>query len=181
MNRDRNHVVLVDQKNHELGTMDKYQAHLEGVLHRAFSIFLFNENGELLLQQRASHKYHGANLWTNTCCSHQQKGESTLDAANERLAFEMNLKADLEEIFTFIYTAEVENNLIENELDSVLIGITNAIPNPNPLEVKDFKWINVEELEKWMDTNPENFTYWFKDVWHRVRNYMLQEYSMIDY
>ncbi|MCA5005749.1 isopentenyl-diphosphate Delta-isomerase [Sphingobacterium bovistauri] len=179
MNRDRNQVVLVDTENRELGTMEKYEAHKQGSLHRAFSIFIFNDNGELLLQQRASHKYHGANLWTNTCCSHQQLGESTLDAARDRLIYEMNLSAELEEIFSFIYHAHVENNLIEHELDSVLFGINNDIPIPNPEEVQNYRWIAAPDLENWMASNPEQFTYWFKDVWHRVKEYMQQEIAAI--
>lgn len=175
MNRDRNHVVLIDSQNRDIGIMEKYEAHERGLLHRAFSIFIFNDKGELLLQQRASHKYHGANLWTNTCCSHQQQGESTLDAAKDRLAYEMNLSADLDEIFSFVYHAHVENNLIEHELDSVLFGITNEDPKPNSDEVQDYKWIAVNELEEWMKNTPEQFTYWFKDVWQRVRDHMQQE------
>lgn len=179
MNKERNHVVLVDQYNNELGIMEKQEAHVKGVLHRAFSIFIFNENGELLLQQRAAHKYHGANLWTNTCCSHQQQGESTLVAAKDRLAFEMNMKADLDILFSFIYHAKVENNLIEHELDVVLFGISNNNPSPNPEEVKDFKWIGANELEAWMNESPEHFTYWFKDVWHRVKDHMQQNIETI--
>jgi isopentenyl-diphosphate delta-isomerase len=174
MGKERNHVVLVDTQNKVLGTMDKYEAHIKGALHRAFSIFIFNEKGELLLQQRATDKYHGADLWTNTCCSHQQINENTLDAAKDRLAYEMNMSANLEEIFTFIYHAKVENNLIEHELDVVLFGISNSEPHPNPEEVQAYKWINTEKLESWMNKHPEQFTYWFKDVWHRVKDHMLQ-------
>lgn len=174
MHKERNHVVLVDSQNNELGIMDKYEAHTKGVLHRAFSIFIFNEKGELLLQQRAGEKYHGADLWTNTCCSHQQQYETTLQAANDRLAYEMNMKADLEELFSFIYNAKVENNLIEHELDFVLFGITNQNPLPNPEEVQDYKWIGIDDLETWMQTKPEDFTYWFKDAWHRVKEHMLE-------
>lgn len=179
MGRERNHVVLVDTQNKELGTMDKYKAHTEGVLHRAFSIFIFNDKGELLLQQRAANKYHGANLWTNTCCSHQQINENTLDAAKDRLAFEMRMETALEEIFSFIYHAKVENNLIEHELDSVLFGVTNQHPIPNSEEVQAYKWIGIEELEEWMEKHPEQFTYWFKDVWHRVKDHMLQTIEII--
>ena len=179
MNKERNHVVLVDKDNKELGIMDKQEAHIQGVLHRAFSIFIFNENGELLLQQRASHKYHGANLWTNTCCSHQQQGENTLDAAKDRLSFEMNMKAHLDILFSFIYHAEVENNLIEHELDVVLFGISNDTPIPNTEEVQDYKWIAADDLELWMSNRPDEFTYWFKDVWHRVKDHMQQNIEIL--
>ena len=175
MHRERNEVILVDTENTKLGIMDKYEAHTKGELHRAFSVFIFNGNGELLLQQRAAKKYHGANLWTNTCCSHQQASETTLEAANDRLDYEMGLQANLQEIFSFIYHAEVENNLIEHELDIVLFGIHNQDPIPNLEEVKDFKWIGIDELEKWMKEKPEEFTYWFKDAWHRVKEHMLKE------
>jgi isopentenyl-diphosphate delta-isomerase len=174
MNKERNHVVLVDKYNNELGIMDKYEAHSKGVLHRAFSIFIFNKQGQLLLQQRANEKYHGGNLWTNTCCSHQQLNESTLQAANDRLAYEMNMRADLEELFSFVYHAQVENGLIEHELDFVLFGITNQKPKPNPEEVQAYKWIGIDELENWMELNPDEFTYWFKDAWHRVKEHMLE-------
>lgn len=179
MNKERDQVVLVDTSNNVLGTMEKHEAHIKGVLHRAFSIFIFNDKGELLLQQRASNKYHGADLWTNTCCSHQQLHESTMDAAEDRLAFEMNTKADLEELFSFIYKAEVENNLIEHELDVILFGVSNDNPQPNPVEVQAYKWINMEELEQWMDRHPEQFTYWFKDVWPRVKSHVVQTIDIL--
>jgi len=179
MNRERDQVVLVDTNNNAMGTMEKYEAHVQGLLHRAFSIFIFNDKGELLLQQRAAHKYHGANLWTNTCCSHQQPGESTLEAAHDRLNYEMNMTADLEELFSFIYKAQVENNLIEHELDVILLGIANQDPQPNPAEVQAFRWITVEDLELWMQQNPEQFTYWFKDVWSRVKDHVNQTIDIL--
>lgn len=164
MNDTRDHVVLVNPANDALGTMEKLAAHQTGVLHRAFSVFIFNEQQELLLQQRASHKYHGANLWTNTCCSHQQWNESTLAAAKARLQYEMGLSCTLEEYFSFIYHAEVENNLIEHELDFICVGYTQENPNINPDEVKDYKWIAIPDLLTWMNNKPEEFTYWFKEV-----------------
>ncbi len=160
----RDHVVLVTPENVPLGIMNKLEAHQKGVLHRAFSIFLFNDKKELLLQQRAAHKYHGAKLWTNTCCSHQQSGEDNLTAANNRLQFEMGIYCPLEEKFSFLYKAQVENNLIEHELDFILMGIYNDNPVINDTEVMDYKWIAIPELMKWIDANPEQFTYWFKEV-----------------
>ena len=179
MDRERNHVILVDTQNNELGIMDKYDAHRKGILHRAFSVFIFNEKGELLLQQRAADKYHGANLWTNTCCSHQQINENTLEAAKDRLDYEMRMSANLEEIFSFIYYAQVENNLIEHELDIVLFGISNYNPSPNPSEVQAYKWIGIDDLEGWMKKSPKDFTFWFKDVWQRVKEHMLQTIEII--
>ena len=160
----RDHVVLVNPDNVPMGIMDKLEAHQKGVLHRAFSIFLFNDKKELLLQQRAAHKYHGAELWTNTCCSHQQLGEDNLTAAQNRLQFEMGISCPLEEKFSFLYKAEVENNLIEHELDFIFMGIYNENPVINNTEVMDYKWIAISELINWIDANPEQFTYWFKEV-----------------
>lgn len=172
MNRERNEVILVDELNNEIGQMDKLLAHQLGELHRAFSIFIFNSKKEILLQQRASSKYHGANLWTNTCCSHPQVNEENIDAANDRLKYEMGIETHLEEVFSFIYKANVENDLIEHELDFVFIGIYNGIPQPNTEEVRNWKWITIEELERWMQDAPQEFTYWFKDIWHKVKNYI---------
>jgi len=119
---ERNNVVLVDENDNAIGEMEKLTAHKQGQLHRAFSVFIFNDKGELLLQQRASHKYHGAGLWTNTCCSHPQSGEDVGSSAQERLNYEMGLKCDLKFVDSFIYNEQVENNLIEHELNYVFIG-----------------------------------------------------------
>lgn len=172
MHKERNQVVLVDKDNNQIGVMEKYEAHIQGKLHRAFSVFILNHQGEVLLQQRASEKYHGANLWTNACCSHQQPQESTLQAAIDRLDYEMNIQTPLQELFSFIYRAPVENNLIEHELDFVLLGYYNQNPIVNPREVKSYKWIAVDQLEEWMKLKPEQFTYWFKDVWPKVKAYI---------
>lgn len=167
---DRNKVVLVDEHDNAIGEMDKLVAHQLGELHRAFSIFIFNDNNELLLQQRAAKKYHGAGLWTNTCCSHPQLGEELASSALERLDFEMGLQCNLVFSHSFIYKANVENNLIEHELDHVFVGHTNQNPIFNPDEVQNFKWMSLELLLKDIDTNPVNYTYWFKEALPQVVN-----------
>lgn len=160
----RNSVVLIDQNDHALGVMDKLQAHEEGKLHRAFSIFIFNDAGDLLLQQRADHKYHGAGLWTNTCCSHPQWGEDVRSSALERLQYEMGMTCDLEFVYSFIYRAEVENNLTEYELDHVFVGYSNQDPVINTDEVKDFRWCGVDEVLADIRTHPSDYTVWFKEA-----------------
>ena len=161
---DRNSVVLVDESDNVVGEMPKLAAHEKGCLHRAFSVFIFNDKGELLLQQRASHKYHGADLWTNTCCSHPQLGEGVLLSALERLAFEMGLVCELEPVYTFIYNEAVENGLIEHELDHVFVGYTNDNPVINTEEVKAYKWVNVDDLMTDLNRNPTNYTVWFRQA-----------------
>lgn len=161
---NRNKVVLVDEDDNAIVEMDKLAAHELGLLHRAFSIFVFNDNNELLLQQRAVEKYHGGGLWTNTCCSHPQMGEDLNLAALERLEFEMGFACDLEFSHSFIYKANVENNLIEYELDHVFVGYFNGIPNINTDEVKSFKWISLSELFSDIALNPDTYTFWFKEA-----------------
>lgn len=160
MNRDN--VVLVDKNDHAIGIMEKMAAHEQGLLHRAFSVFVFNDKGELLLQQRAANKYHGAGLWTNTCCSHPQQEEDICMAATERLHFEMGLKCDLEMIYSFIYHEKVENNLTEHELDYVLIGYSNENPVINKDEVQDYRWLNIDHILQNIKDNPSEYTVWFK-------------------
>lgn len=159
---DRNKVVLVDANDKALGTMEKLAAHQEGLLHRAFSVFIFNDRGELLLQQRAMHKYHGGGLWTNTCCSHPQWGEEVLSSAIERLQWEMGLTCALQFSHAFIYNAKVENNLIEHEYDHVFIGYTNEDPIINPAEAQDFKWVDPAAISADIRFHPNNYTFWFK-------------------
>lgn len=158
----RDKVILVDQNDLELGTIDKMEAHIKGMLHRAFSIFLFNSKKEMLIHQRAADKYHGGGLWTNACCSHPQPGEELKASAMERLHFEMGLECDLQKAFSFIYHAPVENNLIEHEYDHVYIGFTDDTPIPNPEEVQDYRWISTPDLKKEIELQPEKFTFWFK-------------------
>jgi len=158
----RNKVILVDENDMVIGEMDKMEAHIKGELHRAFSVFIFNEKNEMLLQQRSNQKYHGGGLWSNACCSHPQWGEDVKESALERLAFEMGLHCEIENRFSFLYKASVENNLIEHEYDHVFTGITSQEPKPNADEVQDFKWISVPELQKDIRANPGRYTFWFK-------------------
>lgn len=157
-------VVLVDESDQELGVMEKHQAHVAGVLHRAFSVFVFNSNGELLLQQRAADKYHSPLLWTNTCCSHPRKNETYLEAAHRRLQEEMGFDCDLEEKFHFIYKAQLGERLFEHELDHVFVGQYDGAISINPEEVEETKWISMEEMELDMKNNPENYTIWFRII-----------------
>jgi isopentenyl-diphosphate delta-isomerase len=155
-------VILVDEHNREVGLMEKMEAHHKGLLHRAFSVFVFNENGELLLQRRAFGKYHSEGLWTNTCCSHPYPGESILEAGKRRLFEEMGFTCELSEVFAFIYKAELENGLIEHELDHVLVGFSEETPHLNLEEVSAFKWMSVDEIKADMKENPLQYTAWFR-------------------
>jgi isopentenyl-diphosphate delta-isomerase len=140
-------VILVDTNDNQIGLMPKMEAHEKAVLHRAFSVFIFNDSGELMLQQRASEKYHSPLEWTNTCCSHQRDGETSLDAGKRRLKEEMGFECELEEIFTFIYKAPFENGLTEHELDHVMIGKYNESPIINKDEVEAYTWMTLEEVK----------------------------------
>jgi isopentenyl-diphosphate delta-isomerase len=156
-------VILVDESDQEIGTMEKLEAHEKGLLHRAFSIFLFNEKGQMLLQQRALSKYHTPGLWTNTCCSHPAPGETIKQAAKRRLQQEMGISGvNLEVIFDFIYYKEFDNGLIEHELDHVLIGEFEGDAQLNPVEAEDAQWLYPKEIKEWIELAPEKFTYWFK-------------------
>ena len=165
-------VVLVDKEDFQLGLMPKLEAHRKAVLHRAFSVFVFNSSKLLLMQKRSSLKYHSPGLWTNTCCSHQRDGESTVDAAKRRLNEEMGLNVDLKETFSFIYKANLENGLIEHEFDHVLVGFTDFNPKINTNEVEDWKWIDLSFLELDLDKNPNIYTEWFKIIFKRVKGYI---------
>ncbi len=158
------YVILVDENDQEIGKMEKQEAHEKGLLHRAFSVFVFNENKELLLQQRALTKYHSAGLWTNTCCSHPRIGETIEQAAHRRLMEEMGFDCELSTKTSFIYKAAFENGLTEHEFDHVLVGSFNGEINFNPTEVKNFKWINLEELQIDLLQNNQNYTAWFKII-----------------
>ncbi|RKU13568.1 isopentenyl-diphosphate delta-isomerase [Candidatus Poribacteria bacterium] len=161
-------VILVDRMGREIGTEEKLKAHREGKLHRAFSVFVFNSLGELLLQKRSKNKYHSGGLWTNTCCSHPHLSESHHCAARRRLVEEMGFDCELTELFSFIYHAEVENNLFEHELDHVFVGHYDGQPVPNPDEVDDWKWMDINRLRLDVGKNPDHYTYWFKLVLNRV-------------
>jgi isopentenyl-diphosphate delta-isomerase len=157
-------VILVDNFDNEIGTMEKLEAHIKGELHRAFSVFILNSSNELLLQQRASSKYHSPDLWTNSCCSHPAPGEAILESANKRLIHEMGMQAELKIVDNFIYHCEFENGLIEHEFDYVIVGYSDATPAINSSEVKDYRWVSFDDLKSEMEVNPENFTFWFKDI-----------------
>lgn len=157
-------VVLVDENDNELGLMPKMEAHKKAVLHRAFSVFIFNKNGDLMLQQRAAHKYHSPLLWTNTCCSHQRDGESNLEAGKRRLFEEMGFTSQLKEVFSFVYKAPFDNGLTEHELDHVMIGYFDDEPNINKAEVEAYKWMSLENVKSDIQENPSIYTEWFKII-----------------
>ena len=157
-------VILVDKQDNQLGLMPKMEAHERALLHRAFSVFVFNDKGELMLQQRAADKYHSPLLWTNTCCSHQRDGETNLDAGKRRLQEEMGFTCDLEEVFWFVYKAPFDNGLTEHELDHVMIGKFNDKPNINKEEVESYKWMSLEAVKADIQVQPEIYTEWFKII-----------------
>jgi isopentenyl-diphosphate delta-isomerase len=165
-------VILVDENDQPIGTMEKIEAHEKAMLHRAFSVFILNKKGEIMLQQRASHKYHSPLLWTNTCCSHQRVGETNLEAGRRRLQEEMGFEVSLKELFHFIYKAPFDNGLTEHELDHVMIGYYNGQPNINPEEVENWKWMGIEEIRKDMTENPEIYTVWFKIIFDEFYHYI---------
>jgi len=168
----KENVILVDEKDNQVGLMPKLEAHQKGLLHRAFSVFIFNSDYELLLQKRASSKYHSGGLWTNTCCSHPRDGEDILDAANRRLHEEMGIKTNLRKVFDFIYKADLDNNLTENEFDHVFYGIYDSDPVLNKEEADDYKWIDMETLKNDIDKNPDQYTVWFKIAFDYFYNYL---------
>lgn len=157
-------VIIVNKNDKKIGLMPKLEAHKKAVLHRAFSVFIFNDNNELLLQKRASHKYHSPNLWTNTCCSHQKDGESNINAGNRRLYEEMGFTCNLKELFSFIYKATFDNGLTEHELDHVMIGFSNKEPNINLKEVSDYKWMSIDSIKEDILSEPQKYTVWFKII-----------------
>lgn len=167
-------VILVDTNDNQIGLMAKMEAHEKALLHRAFSVFTFNEEGKLLLQQRAADKYHSPLLWTNTCCSHQRNGETSLQAGKRRLQEEMGFTCELEEVFSFIYKAPFDNGLTEHELDHVMVGTYNDNPIVNKQEVEAFKWMTLEEVKVDLEKNPEMYTAWFtiifKEYYTRLAN-----------
>jgi len=165
-------VILVDKNDKQVGLMPKLEAHEKGILHRAFSIFIFNSKYELLLQKRASSKYHSGGLWTNTCCSHPREGEDTLDAANRRLDEEMGIKTSLRKVYDFIYKAELDNQLTEHEFDHVFYGVFDNDPILNEDEAEDFKWVDMETLNNDIIKNEDNYTVWFKIAFEYFYNYL---------
>ncbi len=168
-------VILVNEKDEVLGYAPKMAAHEQALLHRAFSVFIFNDAGELLLQQRAAHKYHSPKLWTNTVCSHQRKDESNITAGQRRLMEEMGMQAGLKEVFHFIYKAELDQGLTEHELDHVMIGFSNQTPEINPDEVMAYRWANLDDIKKDIALHPGQYTEWFKIIFQNSYQQLEQE------
>ena len=168
-------VILVNENDEQIGLMEKIEAHEKALLHRAFSVFVYNDKGEVMLQQRALSKYHPPGLWTNTCCSHQREGESNVDAGKRRLMEEMGFTTDLEESISFIYKAPFDNGLSEHEYDYILIGKYNDQPNLNPDEVAAWKWMSLEDIQKDLKENPEIYTAWFKIIFDKYSNHIKNE------
>jgi isopentenyl-diphosphate delta-isomerase len=165
-------VILVDINDNQIGLMPKMEAHEKAVLHRAFSVFIFNSDNELMLQQRALHKYHSPGLWTNTCCSHQRDGESNLQAGKRRLQEEMGFVTDLKETTSFIYKAPFDNGLTEHELDHIMLGYYNEKPIINKEEVEDWKWMPLEDVKVDISNKPELYTEWFKIIFEKFYQYI---------
>ena len=163
-------VILVNEQDEEVGTMPKMEAHIEGKLHRAFSVFVFNTEGQLLLQQRAADKYHSGGKWSNTCCSHPRPGEDTLDAAHRRLFEEMGMTCELNEAFSFIYKVEMDGGLTEHEYDHVYVGISDVPPVPNSAEVAAYCYEKMSELEEKLTNESDQYSEWLKICFSRVNN-----------
>ena len=155
-------LILVDENDKQIGVSEKLEAHIKGLLHRAFSIFIFNSKGELILQKRAKEKYHSGGLWTNTCCGHPLNGESIDDAAKRRLKEEMNIETELHSFLSFKYRTIFENGLIENEYDHTFYGITDQLPEPDPSEAEEWKYIEPHKLIGEVKNFPGNYTSWLK-------------------
>ena len=168
-------VILVDEQDNPIGLMSKLEAHQKAVLHRAFSVFIFNDKGELMLQQRAKHKYHSPGLWTNTCCSHQREGESNVQAGKRRLQEEMGFTTELSEVTSFIYKAPFDNGLTEHEFDHVLLGYYEDDPEINPDEVASWKWMPLEEVNNDIDNHPDIYTVWFVIIFTKFYNDLKSE------
>jgi isopentenyl-diphosphate delta-isomerase len=160
-------VILIDENDNPIGLMEKIEAHEKALLHRAFSVFIFNKKGELMLQQRAADKYHSPLLWTNTCCSHQRDGETNLEAGKRRLFEEMGFVTELKEVFSFIYKAPFDNGLTEHELDHVMVGYFDGEPNLNAEEVESYKWMTLEDVKSDIENNPHEYTAWFKIIFEK--------------
>lgn len=159
-------VILVDETDTEIGVMEKLEAHQKGALHRAFSIFLFNDQNQMLIHKRALNKYHSAGLWTNTCCSHPIPNEDLFTGLKRRLNEELNIvyEHQLDKAYQFIYKTELENNLIEHELDYVFVGRYNSSISPNHEEVMDWKYVDINSLYSDIKGNPNKYTFWFKEI-----------------
>ena len=169
---EEENVILVNHNDEQIGLMPKMEAHQKAVLHRAFSVFVLNDKNEIMLQQRASQKYHSPLLWTNTCCSHQRDGETNIQAGSRRLFEEMGFETGLKELFHFIYKAPFDNGLTEHELDHVMIGYYSGEPKINPEEVESWKWMSIEDVAKDMQLHPEIYTVWFKIIFDEFYHFL---------
>jgi isopentenyl-diphosphate delta-isomerase len=167
---EKEYVVLVDKEDKALGVMEKMYAHTQGVLHRAISVFIFNSQNQLLLQKRADNKYHSGGLWTNSCCSHPRWEEGTKQAAERRLMEEMGISCELEYLTQITYSASLDNNMLEHELDHIFAGRTDEIPKPDPEEVAEYKYMSPDEIKQLLNTDPDSFTEWFKILFEPVIN-----------
>jgi len=167
-------VILVNEADEPIGLMPKMEAHEKALLHRAFSVFVMNDKGETMLQQRAKDKYHSPLLWTNTCCSHQRDGESNIEAGKRRLMEEMGFQTELKELFSFVYKAPFDNGLTEHEFDHVMMGSYNDSPNINPEEVADWKWMRPSDIKKDIAVQPEQYTVWFKIIFERFYDHLMK-------
>lgn len=165
-------VILVNENDEQIGLMPKLEAHQKAMLHRAFSVFVFNDNNELMLQQRAFHKYHSPGLWTNTCCSHQRDGESNIQAGKRRLQEEMGFVTELKETTSFIYKAPFDNGLTEHEFDHVMVGHYNDDPKINKDEVASWKWMPLEEVKQDINQQPMLYTEWFKIIFEKFYDHI---------
>lgn len=165
-------VILVNENDEQIGLMEKIEAHEKALLHRAFSVFVYNDKNEVMIQQRALSKYHSPGLWTNTCCSHQKEGETNVEAGKRRLMEEMGFQTDLKEVTSFIYKAPFDNGLSEHEYDYILVGHYNEEPKINSDEVASWKWMSLEDIKKDMNNHPEKYTAWFKIIFDKYYNFI---------
>jgi len=170
-------VILVNERDEETGIMEKMEAHEKALLHRAFSVFIFNEEGQMLLQQRAARKYHSPSLWTNACCSHPKPGELTADAAKRRLHEELGFETELEKIFEFTYKVNFDNGLTEYEFDHVYIGFYNGAIKPNPNEIADYCYKSMEDVQQSLESHPHKYTVWFALAFPRILDWWKLRYA----
>lgn len=172
MTTDVHDIILVNANDEQVGTMEKMETHRKALLHRAFSVFIFNNALEMLLQRRALEKYHSPGLWTNSCCSHPKPGEETITGAQRRLKEEMGFSVPLKKAFHFIYKAEFDNGLTENEYDHVFVGEYNDAIVPNPSEVMDYCYRPMNEIKTDLIHHPEKYTAWFKIAFPKIEDYL---------
>jgi isopentenyl-diphosphate Delta-isomerase len=168
----RSEVILVDEENRETGVMEKLEAHQKGLLHRAFSVFILNEKGEMLLQKRALQKYHSGGLWSNACCSHPAPRETTAAAASRRLEEEMGFTCELQEMDNILYRVEFENGLTEHEYDHLFLGYYDGKIAVNPEEVSEHKYVSIEEIDRQLEENKEQFSFWFQIAYPLIKTHL---------